>query len=375
MTGRRLKFGLIVNPVAGIGGAVGLKGSDGLQTQAAARELGGEPRSPARTLRTLAAMGTATAHADWYSPAGAMGGNCLETAGIDYQRVGETPGEPGPTDTLECARALCAAGVDLLVFSGGDGTARDILEAVGERIPVLGIPAGVKMHSGVFATTPERTGELLVRLLEGGLVSAVRREVRDLDEDALRRGELRPRHFGELRVPEPGGYLQHTKERGRENEALVIGDIAAYVCELIAAQSGAVVLGPGSTVGAIKSALGFTGTLLGFDVWRDGALEARDVNADWLLAHVTQGLVVLSFTRGQGFLIGRGNQQLAPEFLRRLGRDALMVVGTRSKLASLEGRPLQLDTDDAALDAEFSGLVEVVAGYEDRLFYRLTGDA
>lgn len=375
MKGARLKFGLIVNPIAGIGGAVGLKGSDGLQTQAAARGMGGEPRSAARTLRALAAMGSAAAKADWYSPGGAMGGSALDEAAIAYQRVGESPGVSDRTDTLECARALCAAGVDLIVFSGGDGTARDLLEAVGDRIPVLGIPAGVKMHSGVFATTPERTGELLVRLLEGGLVSAVRREVRDLDEAALRRGELRPRYFGELRVPEPGGYLQHTKERGRENEALAIGEIAAYLGELIAGQTGAVVLGPGSTLSAIKTALGFEGTLLGFDVWRDGALEARDVNAGWLMNHVDQGQVILSFTRGQGFLIGRGNQQLTPEFLRRLGRDALVVVGTRSKLASLDGRPLLLDTNDSALDAELSGLIEIIAGYEDRLFYRLAAHA
>ncbi|MCB1684814.1 MAG: ATP-NAD kinase family protein [Pseudomonadales bacterium] len=375
MTGRRLRFGLIVNPVAGIGGPVGLKGSDGLQTQTAARGMGGEPRSAARTLRTLAAMGPAAARADWYSPAGAMGGNCLEAAGVGYQRVGVTPGVSGPGDTIVSAQALCAAGVDLLVFSGGDGTARDLLEAVGDRMPVLGIPAGVKMHSGVFATTPERTGELLVRLLEGGLVSAVRREVRDLDEEALRRGELRPRYFGELRVPEPGGYLQHTKERGRENESLAVGEIAAYLCELITGQSDAVVLGPGSTLAAIKTALGFQGTLLGFDVWRDGVVEARDVNAGWLMDHVGKGQVILSFTRGQGFLIGRGNQQLTPEFLRRLGREALVVVGTRSKLASLDGRPLLLDTNDPVLDAEFSGLIEIIAGYEDRLFYRLAGHA
>ena len=150
-------------------------------------------------------------------------------------------------------------------------------------MPVLGIPAGVKMHSGVFTTTPERAGELLVRLLEGGTRQRGAARGRDLDEEALRRGEVRPRYFGELLVPEAGGYLQHTKERGRENEALAIQEIVAYVIERIEAICRCpVVLGPGSTVAAIKSALGFEGTLLGFDVWHDGSVQALDVDSGWL---------------------------------------------------------------------------------------------
>ena len=134
-------------------------------------------------------------------------------------------------------------------------------------------------------------------------------------------------------------------------------------------------LGPGSTVNEIKRALGFDGTLLGFDVWTNGRLVARDVNSQWLLDNLQHAVVILSFTRSQGFLIGRGNQQLTPEFLRRIGRSNIWVVGTRSKLQSLEGRALLLDTDDAQLDQAFSGLIEIIAGYEDRLLYRLDSHA
>jgi predicted polyphosphate/ATP-dependent NAD kinase len=370
----RLEVGLLVNPVAGIGGSVALKGSDGTDVQAQARALGGTARGGERTRRVLTALGDRAGAIDWLACAGAMGADYLSERGITCRVLGRAKAITTRDDTCEAAKQMARAGVDLLIFAGGDGTARDILEAVDERLPVLGIPAGVKMHSGVFATTPEQAGELVSRLISGGLVSVARREVRDLDEAALRQGELVPRYFGDLTVPEPGGYLQHTKERGRENESLAVTEIVADVVERLGQWPGAVVLGPGSTVGEIKRALGFEGTLLGFDVWRDGVPQAKDVNAAWLVEHLEAAVVVLSFTRGQGFLLGRGNQQLTPALLRRLGRDAIWVVGTRTKLASLEGRPLLLDTDDPALDREWSGLVEVTAGYEDRLFYRLSAE-
>jgi len=369
-----LKFGLLVNPVAGIGGSVALKGSDGAEIQARARQHGGSPRGAARTRRALGALGSAAQAVRWVTWGGEMGEDLLVEAGLSCQLLG-APGDPsGPVDTRLAASAMLAEGVDLIVFSGGDGTARDLQQAVGCRIPVLGIPAGVKMHSGVFTATPERAGTLLARLIDGGLVSSVARQVRDLDEVALRAGEIRPRFFGELRVPETGGYLQHTKEGGRENESLAITEISADVVERIASIDEAVVLGPGSTVAEIKRSLGFEGTVLGFDVWRQDAVIALDVDARWLLDRLDRAVVVLSFTRAQGALLGRGNQQLSPAFLRRIGREALWVIGTRTKLSTLEGRPLLIDTDDPDLDQMWSGLVEITAGYEDRLFYRVSAD-
>jgi predicted polyphosphate/ATP-dependent NAD kinase len=301
-----------------------------------------------------------------------MGGEVLDSLGLPCTVLGAAAAEPTAADTRQAAAVLKDAGADLLVFAGGDGTARDLLEVVGQSLPVLGIPSGVKMHSGVFATTPERAGALIDALVEGGLVSLVAREVRDLDEAAIREGEIRPRYFGELMVPEPGGYLQHTKERGVESEPLAVNEIVAEVMERLADENGPVVLGPGSTLGEIKRALGFEGSLLGFDVWQAGEVLARDVSAAWLDAEVDSGRLILSFSRGQGFLIGRGNQQLAPGFLRRLGRHSLWVVGTRTKLSSLQGRPLLMDTDDPELDQEWAGLIEVITGFEDSLLYRLS---
>lgn len=373
-----LSFALLINPVAGSGGALALKGSDDRAALAAAGAAGLAGRGAARAARVLTAMGPAAHGVEWLTWGGAMGADVLQAAGIAARVVG-TPGAPTTrADTVAAARALAAAGAHLLVFCGGDGTARDVLEAIGLELPVLGVPAGVKMHSGVFATTPEAAGAILVRLVEGGLVRAVRADVRDLDEAALVRGEVRPRFHGELRVPEQGGFLQHTKESGRENEALALDDIVAELIERIGAEPGVYILGPGSTLAAVKRALGMQPTLIGIDVYADGRQAGTDVDARWLESwlHDHPGLapvLVLSFTRQQGFLLGRGNLQLTPTVLRRIGRDRLWVIGTRSKLLTLEGRPLLIDTDDPALDQAWSGLIEVITGYDDRLWYRIAG--
>ena len=373
-----IRVGLLVNPVAGIGGAVALKGSDGAEIQQEAAARGGEPRGESRARRAVRAAGPVLGELRWLTWDGAMGADLLRSERLACEVLG-APGEPpGPADTRAAALALAEAGADLLVFAGGDGTARDILEAVGQRLPVLGIPAGVKMHSGVFATTPEAAGEVLVRLVEGGLVRSGRADVRDLDEAALRDGVVRPRYFGELLVPDLGGFLQRTKESGRENEALALGEIVADVVERIreSGPSMLFVLGPGSTVAAIKDELGMNATLLGVDVYRDGAQIGEDVDARWLEQELDAPFsLVVSFTRGQGFLLGRGNQQFSPGFLSRLDRANLIVPATRSKLLSLDGRPLLIDTDDADLDRGLAGLLEITSGYEDRLWYRMESHA
>jgi predicted polyphosphate/ATP-dependent NAD kinase len=376
-----LTFGLLVNPVAGVGGPAALKGSDGVDVQALARARGGTARGADRGLRALRAAGDAARAVRWLTWGGTMGERLLDAAGLAATTLGQPSGEPTAADTRRAARAMLDEGVDLIVFCGGDGTARDLLEALDRQVPVLGVPAGVKMHSGVFATTPESAGAILRALIEGGLVRSTLAEVRDLDEAALREGRLQPRYYGELPVPEIGSFLQHTKESGRENEALALEEIVAEVVEQMRARPGTYVLGPGSSLAAVKHSLGMTATLIGVDVLRvdDGGRAVQigaDVDARWLedhLADATAATLIVSFTRQQGFLIGRGNQQLSPAVLRRIGRSRLWVIGTRTKLLSLGGRPLLIDTDDAVLDREWTGLVEVITGYDDRMFYRVSG--
>jgi predicted polyphosphate/ATP-dependent NAD kinase len=364
-----LKIGLLVNPRAGIGGTVALKGSDDVYEQALA--MGGEPRGAQRTLRALERLGSSLLACHWLTWGGVMGEDCLRQVGVEPTVLGTPAAVPSAADTAQALEKLSAAGMDLLVFAGGDGTARDVLEHLQLEIPVLGIPAGVKMHSGVFATTPERAGELLRTLITGGLVQSAQGDVRDLDESELRQGRLAARFFGELKVPLAGGYLQHTKESGRENEALAVEEIVAEVIEQLAGVERPVVLGPGSTLLQIKSALQMHATLLGMDVWQQGKQIGQDVTQAWLDANLSRPIVILSFTRGQGFLLGRGNQQLSVALLSGLRRQDLWVVGTRSKLKTLEGRPLLVDTNDPALDETWCGLIEIITGYADRLWYRV----
>lgn len=369
-----LKIALLINPIAGIGGTAGLKGSDGQAVQHKAAALGGVPRGVARTRRTLARAKKVIERIDWVTWGGSMGAELLDEFEIPCQVLEVFAGESSAIETHRAAARFLAENVDLLMFAGGDGTARDILAAIENKLPVLGIPAGVKMHSGVFATTPEVAGEVLVRLVHGGLVTSTQGDVRDLDEAALRAGLLRPRFYGELLVPELGGFLQHTKQGGRESEVLALEEITADVVERIQADNRVYILGPGSSVMCIKRSLSMEATLIGLDVWHAGTQLGRDVNAQWLHDRFDPGhppVLIVSFTRTQGFLFGRGNQQLSSQFLKNIPRCDVWVIGTRSKLLSLQGRPLLIDTDDPELDRAWSGLVEVTTGYEDRMWYRV----
>jgi len=370
-----LRVGLIVNPIAGLGGTVALRGSDGADTQRAALERGATPRAAERVRAALAPLRDRLGDLEFVAWGGSMGEDVLRSIGIAARVLGEPAVPSTAADTCAAARAMTYAGVDVLLFAGGDGTARDLASTLPLGVPVIGIPSGVKMHSGVFAITPADVGRILLRLLDGGLVASDVAEVRDVDEAALRDGSVATRYYGELSVPRLGGFLQHVKEGGREVETLVLDEIAAWIADRVAEQRGAIALGPGSTVAAVKRRLGIDPTLLGFDVWRDGAPTILDADASALRRIADRDTKwVLSFTRGQGFLIGRGNQQLTADLLRTIERRNLWIVASRTKLLSLDGRPLRVDSGDADVDRRWFGLIEIVTGYEDELWYRIGND-
>ena len=363
-----MRVGLIVNPVAGLGGPAAFRGSDDPAAQRRARERGVMPRAAERATRALAACRRVRERLQIVTWGDAMGEDAAAAAGFAPVVLGH-PASPSTQADTRAAAARLAPEIELLLIAGGDGTIRDVLDVLPAALPVLGIPAGVKMRSGVFAVTPEDAGAVIVRLVEGGLVAAELADVQDVD-DAV------PRSYGELRVPRIGGYVQHLKVGGRESEALVLEEIATWIAERLATQfceKGSVAaIGPGSTTHAVKSRLGIAGSFDGVDLVRDGKLVARDADAATLEQHIdASSVLIVSFSRGQGFLFGRGNQQLSANVLARIERDDLWIVGSRTKLSSLEGRPLRVDTGDPALDLALRGVVEVVTGYDDVSYHRI----
>ncbi len=374
MNHSHFRIGLVVNPWAGIGGPAGLRGSDGTEIRDRAVALGAVPLAGERALRCLHALAARPLDVAVYCFGGGMGADVVRAAGLQPGVLGQPASEPStPADTRAAARALVEAGIDLLLFAGGDGTARDVCDAVGQRVPVLGIPAGVKMYSGVFAVSPEAAAEIVARLAGGEAVSVEQAEVRDIDEEAFRHDRVQSRWYGELRVPGVRGYVQHVKCGGKEAEPLAQQEIAAGIAEDM--EEGVLYLvGTGTTPKAVLAELGLAGSLLGIDAVLDRGLLAADLDAraleQLLDAHPRVKLVV-TVTGGQGFLFGRGNQQLSAAVLARIGIDNMLILATRNKLDELAGRPLLVDTGDRALDHRLAGLRTVITGYRRQVLYRV----
>lgn len=368
------RLGFLINPLAGLGGSVALKGSDGVASEALAR--GAIPRAGQRAAAVLERLLPWREKILVLTADGAMGAATAQALGFATEVV-HRPGElTTAEDTQQAATAIKAAGADLLLFAGGDGTARDLAAVLGLAQPVLGIPAGVKMHSGVFAVTPQAAAEIVQLMLAGEMVLVDTAEVRDIDEAALREGRVASRYFAEMRVPFEPRWLQQVKCNGREVEELVLQEIAAEVIENL--EPGvAYLVGPGTTTAAIMAALHIPATLLGVDVIRDGALVHADADAAVLEACCAAGpcRLILSATGGQGILLGRGNQQITPRLLQAVGRDGLIIVATHEKLKALEGRPLLMDIPGENLAQAFTGFIEVVTGYRNRVLYRLATEA
>ena len=365
------RLGLIVNPLAGLGGSVGLKGSDGQAEQALA--LGATPQAMNRAQTALTELLAQRGQFEVFTVAGDMGQSVCDALGLNYQLVYQPQTSPSTAaDTEHAARLLAEKGVDILLFAGGDGTARNICAAVGEQTTVLGIPAGVKIHSGVYAISPQAAGKLVAKLIAGELVSLSEAAVMDIDEQAFRDGVVKARRFGEMRIPAQLRYVQSVKMGGRESEELVLADLAAYVASQME-DNVRYVMGSGSTVAAVMSELGLDNTLLGVDVVENGVLIAKDVSAAQLL-ELVQGYsskLVITLIGGQGHVFGRGNQQLSPDVIRAIGRDNIVLIAGKAKLQQLEGRPLLADTGDAKLDQQLTGLINIVTGYNDYVMYRL----
>ncbi|ALQ54338.1 ATP-NAD kinase [Pseudoalteromonas issachenkonii] len=366
----QFKLGLIVNPVAGLGGSVALKGSDGEDTAAKAIALGAEPKSNSRTKAALEVLVPHQSNITIYTVNDEMGEQTAKSLGFNTQVVYQSSSPTTSDDTEAAARLLQQQGVDLILFAGGDGTARNICHAVEDSVPVLGIPAGCKIHSGVYAITPKAAGRVVEMLVKGELVTLSDADVMDIDEVAFRQGTVKAKRYGEMQVPSEVRYVQAVKNGGKETDELVLADIAAYVVSEMDADT-LYVMGSGSTVGAVMEEMGLENTLLGVDLVEDQALVGQDLTAQQLLELTTgrETKLVITLIGGQGHIFGRGNQQLSPALIKAIGRDNIIVVATKTKLQALNGRPLICDTGDSKLDDELSGYIRVTSGFNDYIMY------
>ena len=358
-------IGFLVNPVAGLGGTVGLKGTDGLVEEALA--MGAVARAPGRAGEAISLL--AGLPHSYLTCSGPMGEEVLVRAGISNYEVvySPAPGRTGAKDTLEACRIFAGRGVDLILFCGGDGTARDVYSVVGDALPMLGIPSGVKMYSAVFAVTPGAAAKIILAGCAPGKSFFLRdAEVVDVDEEAYREGVLATHLFGIARSPFQPGMVQGTKQVFEsQDEERAKGDIARFMREVMEGTPEILyIIGPGSTAAAIGSALGIKKTLLGFDAVRGGRLVEADLNEESILALLRKGSparLIISIIGAQGSLLGRGTQQVSPAVIRMIGIENIIVVATPQKLG---GTPLVfVDTGDRGLDSSFGESIPVVSGY------------
>jgi len=351
-------LGFVINPIAGMGGSVALKGTDG-EAYRIAMSKGAMPLARGRAVRALSRLDR---DIRFLTASGEMGASALGDLGLDHEVVWETFGESVADDTRQSCRRFLEGKADLIVFCGGDGTARDVLDAVGERVPVIGIPSGVKMHSAVFANTPEEAGDAVARFVKGDVTTRLA-EVMDVDEDAFRSGELRARLYGYMKVPDLSGLQPPKGAVFKTSDDEQKGAIAEFVVERM--EPGTIyVLGPGTSTKAVADRMGQPKSLLGVDAYLDGDIIMTDASEDDLL-RLLKGkrskLLVTPIGR-QGFVLGRGNQQLSPKVIDIIGMENLLILATPTKLA--ETPLLRSDSGDIELDKRLCGYRKVLIGYD-----------
>jgi len=364
-------LGLIVNPIAGIGGRLALKGSDDRAAVDRAVRDGAQPVAPARARRALVVLRAQAPGTEVLAAGGGMGLELADELGLGVTVLDHRPASPTTAeDTRAAARELLERDVDLLLFAGGDGTARDVVSVVGTALPVLGVPSGVKMRSAVFGTTPEAAGEAAARYLASpDTFALVDREVLDAADGV--ESEL----FALARSPHAGARLQAGKATARPADEAAL----TALCEAIAremAPGRLYLVGPGTTTGRILRALGLDGTMLGVDAVLDGEVLAPDVDEDGMLrlldAH-PEATLVLGVIGGQGFLLGRGNQQISARVLRRVGVENLVIVAGADKVAALHPPVLRVDLGDGERENLLEGYRRVRVAPDRSMVLRVSG--
>lgn len=367
-----MRIAVVVNPDAGLGGRLGFKGSDGRAAEA--RAAGAEDRAGPRMklcLEHLAKLSQTPIELLAWD--GRMGGDWIPSS---YTSTGITPEITSAEVTAEFVKSHEP---DLFLYAGGDGTTRDIVEALGDRdTPLVGVPGGVKMHSGCFATTPKAAAEVVWSFVTGDLMVA-RTEVMDLDEEVYLKGEWKVRMYGEAFTPASPRWMQGAKEQvQRESEEETLEAMSSHIGNLVEENPELMIIwGSGGTLRQMCKLLGYESTLLGIDIQLNGVMH-KDLNEQGLLEIISQHqgkkLLLLSPMGGQGFLIGRGNLQLSPNVLREIGIENILGIATPAKLLGLS--EVRIDTGEEELDREIRDrkYLKLLQGYRTTRVIRVATD-
>lgn len=363
------KIGFIVNPIAGMGGKVGLKGTDGVFRQA--MKLGAKPIAHIKAEETIKEFisNFSNNNIHWYTCSGLMGAEELKNAGIKKIEIVYTAPNKITTssDTKNACKELLKKPIDLILFCGGDGTARDIFEIVETKLPILGIPSGVKMHSGVFGINTSASAKMLHEFVNNRLTIGDA-EIMDLDEERYRKGEWNIKLFGIAKgIIEPT-YVQVGKTTFESVSDDVIKDeLAEHILDEIEQNSDFLFLfGPGGTIDYITKKLEIKNTLLGIDAVYKKKVAGSDLSEEGILKLLKiypKAKIILSPIGSQGFILGRGNLQLSPRVIKKIGLDNIIVISTPSKLLSTP--VIRVDTGDKELDSLFAKkeFMMVIIGY------------
>jgi len=368
-----MKLGFIVNPIAGMGGRVGLKGTDSVLKEAIAR--GAKPVAPERAVEFLQRlkenMTEMPIQIDILACPRIMGEGEAKKASLPVQvlplKIGD---ETTAEDTKTAVKLMAKANVDLIVFVGGDGTAKDLFDAMREgngEVPVLGIPSGVKMYSGIFAVNPSDAVDVALAFAQNQAEIA-EFEIVDADEAAIRSDTFVVKLHGYVKGPFLPMRIQGSKQvsPGTVDEKENQTAIARFILEEMQPET-TYILGPGTTVKRIAELLGAEKTVLGVDIYKKGK-TVLDVNEKRILEEVEDWQntwIILSPIGHQGILLGRGNQQISPEIIKRVGKQRIIVAATKSKLQSIDSGILRVDTGDVEVDKMLKGYIRVVTDYRE----------
>jgi predicted polyphosphate/ATP-dependent NAD kinase len=364
------RIGLIANPIAGMGGSVGLKGTDG-EIIKDAMKLGAKPVVPKRVETFVSHLKSKDEIFLLVAP-GKMGEELVNDKGFRYEVIGQIQQHTTAEDTKRIAKLMLDEQVELLVFCGGDGTARDIFDAIELKIPVVAIPSGVKMFSSVFALNPKAAAQIVDKFIEE-TTDKQEKEVLDIDEDAFRDNRLDSKLYGYLVVPKIQNLIQNAKDSSKVGRTIDENkyEIAQQIIETMEEET-LYLLGPGTTVKSITDQLNLTKSLLGVDAIYNKSFIGEDLNESSiieLLDKYQKGKIIVSPIGGQGFVFGRGNKQFTPKILKRVGKNNIIIIGTEDKIKRL--KCLRVDTGDDETDKMLEGVTKVIIGYKEELICKI----